>query len=78
MMLVEALILKGDYPEVGYRRAMGVIQLHKQYGSERLNNAVKNILKNNLDKEHQYSLDLEENKPHIPKHENIRGATAYH
>lgn len=91
MLFVEALILGGDYPEVGYRRAMGVIQLHKQYGSVRLNNAceralygqalsynaVKNILKNNLDKEHQHPLELEDNKPHIPKHENIRGATAY-
>ncbi len=82
-MFVEGLISQLDYPEIGYKRAMGVIQLHKQYGSERLNNAcqralyggalsyrrVKNILKNNLDKEYQLFDDLGENKAHIPKHQ---------
>lgn len=80
-----------DYPETAYKRIMGVIQLHKIYGSERLNNAcdralyankpsyklVKNILKNNLDKEIVNELQLDLNKPHIPKHSNIRGASNY-
>jgi hypothetical protein len=71
---------------------MGVIQLHREYGSERLNNAcqralygkalsyrnVKNILKNNLDKEY-LSMDGDElSKIHIPQHDNIRGAETYH
>jgi len=91
MMFIEALLNQFDYPEIGYKRAMGIIQLHKQYGSERLNNAcqralygnalsynrVKNILKNNLDKEYQLYDELQENKAHIPKHENMRGAAAY-
>lgn len=92
MMFVEGLILQSDYPEIAYKRAMGVIQLHRQYGSERLNNAcqralygnalkyhrVKNILKNNMDKESLSMDDLELTKTHIPKHGNIRGAETYH
>jgi transposase len=91
LMFVEGLLNQFDYPEIGYKRAMGIIQLNKQYGSERLNNAcqraiygetlsykrVKNILKNNLDKEYQNFDDLKENIAHIPKHENIRGAKTY-
>ncbi|HYX06995.1 MAG TPA: IS21 family transposase [Bacteroidales bacterium] len=80
-----------DYPETAYKSIMGIIQLHKIYGSERLNNAceraifanrpsyrmVKNILKNNLDKETNVQQELNLDKPHIPEHENIRGASNY-
>ncbi len=91
MMFVTALIHQASYPETAYKSAMGVIQLHKEYGSERLNNAcqrafygnalryqvVKNILKRNLDQE-QLSMDfLNETKPHIPEHGNIRGKSEY-
>src|SRR5690606_1281099 len=61
---VERILVSHDYPEIGYKRAMGVIQLHKSYGPERLDNAckralegeassyqhIKNILKNNMDR----------------------------
>ena len=91
MMFVDGIINQSNYPEIAYKRAMGVIQLHREYGSERLNNAcqralygntlkyqiVKNILKNNLDKEQLQLEDLERTKTHIPKHDNIRGANAY-
>ncbi len=91
MMFVDQLIGSSDYPEASYKRAMGVIQLHKTYGSERLNNAceralygqamsynrVANILKNNLDKEHNDLDDLNETSTHITPHENIRGAHNY-
>jgi len=70
---------------------MGVIQLHRTYGSVRLNNAckravlgeafkyqyVKNILKNNLDKEPIPFDNLKHTGTHIPKHDNIRGAISY-
>jgi hypothetical protein len=92
MMFIEGLIQQSDYPEIAYKRAMGVIQLHRQYGSERLNNAcqralygnalryhtVKNILKNNLDKESLSMDDLNLTETHIPRHENIRGSKTYH
>lgn len=91
MMFVEGLFHQCDYPETGYKRAMGIIQLHKEYGSERLNNAcqralyadaikynvVKNILKNNLDKEQHLSGDLFSTTSHIPNHKNIRGVNTY-
>ena len=88
---VEVILSGGDYPEIGYKRAMGVIQLHKAYGSERLDNAckralaadaasymrIKNILKNNLDKSSLFYRDLEQDITHIPHHRNIRGGSAY-
>ena len=88
---ISGLLSQNDYPEVNYKRAMGVIQLHKSHGSERLNNAckralysdifsynlIKNILKNNLDRQ-ELEPDLFSNeKSQIPKHENIRGASFY-
>jgi hypothetical protein len=68
---------------------MGIIQLHKAYGSGRLNDAcqrallagtssykrISNILKNNLDKE--LITTEKENMPHIPAYANIRGPGAY-
>ena len=70
---------------------MGLIQLHRDYGSQRLNNAceralqtdspsymrVKTILKNNMDKTSLFYQDLEDNQTHIPNHKNIRGASTY-
>jgi transposase len=91
MMFVEGIINQSNYPEIAYKRAMGVIQLHREYGSERLNNAcqralygnalkyhtVKNILKNNLDNEQLQLDNLKQTKTHIPEHDNIRGANTY-
>lgn len=90
MMFVERFFEQCDYPETGYKRAMGIIQMHREYGSKRLNNAcqralsanaikykvIKNILKNNLDKE-QLLEDLFSTTSHIPGHKNIRGAGTY-
>ncbi len=91
VMFVEQILCQSAYPEVGYKRSIGVIQLHRQYGSERLNNAcarglfggapsynrVKNILENNLDREYQDLENLNNTQSHIPKHNNIRGAESY-
>ncbi|UNY97891.1 transposase [Zhouia spongiae] len=88
---IERILAVTDYPETGYKRAMGVVQLHKTYGSERLNKAcqralqagaisyrrISNILKNNMDKSTLFDQDLDQDKSHIPKHGNIRGASAY-
>lgn len=87
--IIEQVFINCDYPETAYKRAMGIIQLHRTYGSERLNDAceraliagtssyrrISNILKNNQDKA---PLKLEnQEKPHIPRHGNLRGAGAY-
>src|SRR5690606_30374958 len=88
---VEKILESQDYPEVGYKRALGVIQLYRAYGSQRLNDAcqraldtdacsynrIKNILKNNMDKVPLPDRQPEQAQPHIPFHSNIRGASAY-
>lgn len=89
---VDKILSDTDYPEIGYKRVMGLIQLNKAYGSERLNTAcqralkadmvsykrIKNILKNNMDKASIFYQDLEaDKKSHIPNHQNIRGALTY-
>jgi regulator of PEP synthase PpsR (kinase-PPPase family) len=70
---------------------MGIIQLHRHYGSERLNNAcrravfgqaisytrIKNILENKLDSDSADNQKEYANKSHIPAHANIRGAQAF-
>lgn len=92
IMFVKGLFGQNDYPEPIYKRAMGVIQLGKLYGSERLNNAcqrasygstfsynrVKNILEKNLDKEYMNIQELEEKTSHIPAHANTRGSSTYY
>lgn len=89
---VAKILEVASYPEVGYKRVMGLIQLHKAYSSTRLNKAceialktdmvsyrrIKNILENNMDKNPLSYQSLEENQAtHIPAHQNIRGAAAY-
>ena len=90
-LCVERILADVDYPEIGYKRAMGLIQLHRAYGSSRLDKAcrralqadavsykrIQNILKNNLDQTSLFHQDLEDKKPHIPEHGNIRGASNY-
>lgn len=88
---VEKILVAQDYPEIGYKRALGIIQLHKAYGSERLNaackraldtdacsyNRIKNILSNNMDKAPLFNQELDKDTTHIPFHSNIRGASTY-
>ena len=87
--LIGKLMGESDYPETAYKRAMGIIQLHRTYGSERLDKAchlalfagtcsykrVSNILKNKQD--HYPLPDMQLTLPLIPSHENLRGALAY-
>lgn len=76
------------YPEIGYKQALGILMLKKQYSLERIEKACKraidfpkynyhiinNILKNNLE-----DLDVPATNyaSHITHHENIRGSEAY-
>jgi len=83
------LFQQGDYPEINYKRANGILQLAKTYGDQRVDKAclravyhdaysyqmIKNILKNNMD-DHQIEESQNETS-HIPDHENIRGANNY-
>lgn len=86
---IKGLFNKIDYPETAYKRALGIIQLHRAYGSERLDKAcrianksevhsyhlIQNILKNNMDKNPE--LLEQHTQTHIPEHANIRGASNY-
>jgi transposase len=88
---IKGLFIDCDYPETAYKRAMGIIQLHRVYGSQRLDNAckravyadavsytrIKNILERKLDKELFEEQQSYNTQSHIPTHQNIRGAKAY-
>jgi transposase len=85
---VRGVFAECDYPEVNYKRVMGVLQLGTQYGPTRLECAceiaviagiysyhrVSNILKNGTDKIFSEHHAL---KPSLPLHGNIRGASYY-
>jgi transposase len=88
---VKALITKileaRTYPEQSYKVCLGIINLSKKYGNERLNNAcsraltfgcvsyqsVKSILEKGLDKQEEINLFNRK----LPEHENIRGNQYY-
>lgn len=88
---VKGLFIDCDYPETAYKRAMGIVQLHRQYGSRRLDNAcrravyanavsynrIRNILKKNLDNGLFEDPQDDGTKSHIPPHGNLRGPQAY-
>ncbi len=81
---VTELIESKPYPEIGYKQALGILSLNKQYEGERIETACKRaletpkrsyhlietILKNGMDKE----CNQPENPLHKMHHSNIRGA----
>ncbi len=87
-LFMTGLFLQGDYPEINCKRAMGILQLAKTYGNERVDKAclravyhdtysyqrLKNILSNNMD---EHEVEQENRQSHIPSHQNIRGADQY-
>ena len=80
--MVEKVLSDRPYPEQAYRSCLGILNLAKKYGKERLNRAcaralsygsysyrsVKTILEKNMDKIQEETLAAE-----LPLHENIRG-----
>ena len=87
--LVEAILRKRAHPQQGFRSALGLLRLGKQYGQQRLENAceralttgaisyksVASILKANLDKQ-PLQKTFDDADP--IEHGNIRGAGYYH
>lgn len=79
---------KTYYPEQAYRSCMGIFNLGRKYGNDRLSNAcerasyygnygykiVENILKKNFDK---LPLKYQQEQLSLPLHQNIRGADEY-
>ncbi|GAB4161394.1 MAG: IS21-like element ISPsy14 family transposase [Planctomycetota bacterium] len=86
---VGAILEHRPHPEQGFRAALGVMRLARQYGTDRLEAACKrastyrlysykgvsNILKSGADR-----LDASKNAPALPPivHDNIRGPGYYH
>jgi hypothetical protein len=78
--LVSGLFAQAAYPEIDYKRALGIIHLKSKYNKDRISNArqlaldnqiisyssVKNNLENNMD------LPMEDDLLLIPQHNNIR------
>lgn len=86
--IVEAVLRRREYPEQGYREALGIINLGRKLGNPRLDAAcaramyfgspryktVANILTNNQD---QLPLPTSGPPSALPAHENVRGPDYY-
>lgn len=84
---VQLLLEHKAHPEQGYKSSLGVLSLTKKYGRQRVDDAcrramqfryysyraVKNILKNGLDKVEEEPESLGK----LPVHENLRGDSYY-
>ena len=87
--VVDTILCRKQHPEQGYKTCLGILNLAKQYGKERLNNAckralyfehltykmIKNILDNGLDSM-QDKIE-QDNQLEMFHHENIRGPEYY-
>jgi transposase len=84
---ISLLIAQQDYPETGYKQALGIISLKKAFEKHRIEKAcamaltherysyrtIKRILENNMDK----AIETKIQQLIIPIHMNIRGPEAY-
>jgi hypothetical protein len=84
--VIEKVLSSKAFPEQTYNACLGILRHEKKYSAVRLEAACKrahgstvvnykiisNILKNNLDKQHDTQLEIR-----LPDHENIRGAGSY-
>ncbi|WPP50996.1 IS21 family transposase [Catalinimonas niigatensis] len=76
-----------QHPEQSHKSCLGVLQLEKKVGKERLNNACKRaldyqaynykIILRILEKGWDSVEDTSENPPELPPHQNIRGGSYY-
>jgi len=88
-IMVQQIINAKAHPEQAYRACLGLLNLNKLYGDERLENAcrlglveglrtvknIRNVLKHKRD---QTATTIEEiNAPLNQHHENVRGSTQY-
>jgi transposase len=84
---IALLIAQQDYPETGYKQALGILSLKKAFEKHRIEKAcamalthekysyrtIKRILENNMDK----AIETTVQQILIPIHMNIRGSEAY-
>lgn len=88
LQVIEMVLRSRKHPEQAYKVCMGILNISKKYGAERLNKVCKqanqfgtcslkrieSMLKLDLEEEHHPELEL---VPRIPDHENIRGSRYY-
>lgn len=88
--VIECIIGRKEHPEQGYKVCLGILNLSKEYGRERLNSAckralyldalslkvIKNILTNGL--ENMEAETKSGRQLEMFHHENIRGSEYYH
>lgn len=88
--VIERILHRKEHPEQGYKVCLGILNLAKEYGRDRLENAcrralyidslslkvIKNILSNGL--EEVEDEDASGRLSDTPHHDNIRGPEYYH
>jgi transposase len=84
--MIKAVLERRQHPEQAYRSCLGILNLVKKYGEQRLNKAcmramyynhyswrgINNILKNGME-----DIQEEDLFSRLPEHENIRGNQYY-
>lgn len=90
--VVEGLLKDRPHPEHGYRACLGLLNLSRRYGHERLEQAcaralainsasyksIASILKQGLDQLTLPNIDEAAEPAELPAHHNVRGAHYYH
>ena len=86
-LVVERILKEKPHPEMGYRSCMGIIQLGKGVGPQRLEAACARALRFNTCSYHsiksilENGLDRQDNEPELPlcspDHPNVRGQAYY-
>lgn len=85
--VITHILQNREVPEQAYKTCLGILNLNKKYGNERLDaackraiaygiftyKAIRSILIKNLDK----IIPIEEFSKKIPEHQNIRGSEYY-
>ena len=91
LCFIQHLLACRDHPEQAYRSGLGLLNLQRDYGSQRLNNAcgharkihgyrlkhVRSILKSGKDQQLLGPEQASTTEPLHEPHENIRGAVSY-
>lgn len=86
-LVVERILKDKPHPEMGYRSCLGIIQLGKGVGAERLEAACARALRFNTCSYHsiksilEHGLERQDNEPELPfcspEHPNVRGQAYY-
>jgi len=88
--VIEKLMGRFKHPEQGYRSALGLLNLHKQYGTDRLNGACELALRLGTSRYKHIQAILKNGRDLVsepppkgqnwqsPEHSNVRGARYYH